>query len=137
MIYEPVQIVETPGIKNTSYGVGILTSQGAFVTGPIPPFTRIHVTAFIPGKTIFKRLSGLAYPYEIPKAAALGVKVVDATLPKPKQHIEKVTMSLTRVADLPGDIIVEEMEQNKFKIYILTHIARKVYQPFNGWSMAF
>lgn len=136
MIYEPINI-ETPGIKNTSYGVGILTPLGAFITGPIPPFYRIYVTAFIPKQTVFKRLDGSFFSYKIPLSAALGSKIVDAILPKPKKHTERITMSLNKTASLLADIVIEELEQGKFKIFIYTVESGKVYQPWNGWSMNF
>ena len=136
MIYEPISI-ETPGIKNTSYGVGVLTPLGAFVTGPIPPFSRIYVTAFIPKQTVFKRLDGSTFSYKVPLPATLGTKLVDAILPKPKKHTEKVTISLNKTAILAADIVIEELDQGKFKIFIYTVESNKAYQPWNGWSMAF
>lgn len=136
MIYEPMNI-ETPGIKNTSYGIGVLTSLGAFVTGPIPPLSRIYVPAFIPEKTVFKRLDGNIFSYRIPPSMTLGSKTLNAILPKPKQHVERISMALNKTIPLAADIVIEEIKQGKFKIFIYTAKSRKIYQPYNGWSMDF
>lgn len=133
MIYQPLKI-DSPGFMNISYGIGVLTSLGAFVTGPIPPFKRIHVTAFLPTKTLFKGISGETSVYNIPPNMALGQKDLTALMDKPTKHYETVTMLLANVKNTDVTIHIEEVTTGTYIMRLVSNRTNNVFQPKNGWT---
>lgn len=136
MIYSPLHI-ESPGIINESWGIGVLTPMGAFITSQIPPFARIFAKAFIPKSTIFRAKNGTTIPYVLPPNMALGEKLLTAYMNKPKPHYETISMKLTQVVPIDVNIIIEEVEIGSFKIMPYNIKSETINQPKNGWSLLF
>lgn len=136
-LYQPIKI-EKQGKVDNQYGVGILTPGGSYLTGPIPPMSNVYVTAYIPKNTIFKS-KGLEHVLHVNPHNVVGEKNV------PVKPIHKVSyfsidpprpstvkMRLTSIVNGDFDIIIEELERSKFKIYIKT--GQGIYvQPVNSW----
>lgn len=137
-LYQPIKIDKQGEVSNT-YGVGILTPNGAYLTGPIPPKSNVYVTAFLPRNTIFKS-KGIEHVFHVNPHEAIGIKNVPIkpviyqrsyfSIDPPRPST--VTMKLTNIQEGDFDIIIEEIERGNFKIYIKT--SQGIYiQPFNGW----
>jgi len=136
MLYQPIN-VEYPGMTNTAYGVGVLTSLGAYLTSKLPPFTRIYMTAYLPTKTLFIRSNGDQEEYKIPSNMALGTKEFIVLKHKPTKHLEKARLVLTKTVNINAIIRVEESSPGNFVVTVIDNNSGVMYQPFNGWATAF
>lgn len=135
-LYAPIHI-ESPGIINETWGIGVITPMGAFITSAIPPFARIYAKAFIPKETTFKTIKGNIIPYKIFPNMAMGIKKLNAYIPKPKPHYENITMSITQVVPININIIIEETSHGAFKIMPYNLLSKTITQPKNGWTSLF
>jgi hypothetical protein len=138
-LYQPIKI-QTQGEKSANYGVGILTKSGAYLTGQVPPMSRVSVTSFLPKNTIFKTMDGVEHVLHVPEAITLGTKKVPV---KPtiyrRSHFaidpprpSSISMNLAKAAQAEFDIVIEEVERGKFKIYAKTPTGVYI-QPLSGW----
>lgn len=138
-LYQPIKI-QKQGENSANYGVGILTKYGAYLTGPIPPKSNVIVTSFLPRNTIFKTMDGIEHVLHTPEAVTLGVKSVPV---KPtiyrRSHFaidpprpSHVSMNLAKTVMVDFDIVIEEIERSKFKIYVKTPVGTYI-QPLSGW----
>lgn len=136
MIYQPIHI-EAVGAINETWGIGVITSLGCYITSKIPPFERIFAKSFIPKRTIFKKLDGTKVPYILPPSVALGVKQLTAYMKKPKPHYETIKIRLTEAVPIDVDIIIEEIDVGSFKVMPYNLGSKTITQPFNGWTSSF
>jgi len=136
MIYEPIHI-ESPGAINDTWGIGVITPMGAFITSEIPPFSRIFAKSFVPRVTTFKSKNGKVIPYILQPNMALGNKSLMAFLRKPKPHYETIMMKLTKVIPVDFNIIIEEINVGSFKVMPYSLSSKTITQPKNGWTTLF
>lgn len=138
-LYQPIK-VDKQGEVTSTYGIGILTPEGAYLTGPIPPKSNVYVTAFLPKNTIFKTMKGAEHVLHVNPHKTVGDKNIPIkpvifrrsyfAIDPPRPSTIK--MLLTSIKAGSFDIIVEEIERSRFKIFIKTN--QGIYiQPFNGW----
>ena len=142
MLYQPINfLTEGFNIVDKTYGAGVVTQYGAYLTGEIPPFARIFVTAYIPRQTIFERMDGNKEVYQMPPNLAVGVQKLNITPRKKTSHHFSV-----QTLELPGvdvnlhdakkgnfDVIIKERDSSSFLIYAQVVGTANVFQPFNGW----
>lgn len=133
-MYQPITIDYNTGIINLEYGIGVITPQGAYVTGKLPPFSRIYMPVYIPTMTEFRKKDGSVEILRVTPQQAIGVKQLTAIIPKPLPHPETVTVKLTEAKPLPGKVILTEEATGKFSAMIFTTRGEKVLQPANGWT---
>jgi hypothetical protein len=132
MIYAPIQI-DSPGMINSTWGIGVITPLGAFITSEIPPFTRIFAKAFLPKVTTFKAKNGNIIPYVLPPNMALGIKNLTAFFKKPEPHYAAISIKLTQVIPIDFNIIIEEIDVGSFKIMPYSLSTKTITQPKNSW----
>ncbi len=135
-LYAPIHI-ESPGIINETWGIGVITPMGAFITSIIPPFRRIYAKAFIPKETTFKTIKGETTAYKLFPNMAMGIKKFNAYIPKPTPHYENIAMSITQVIPIDMNIIIEEISPGSFKIMPYNLLSQTITQPQNGWTSLF
>jgi len=127
-MYKPIKITKAEGLINTTYGIGVITSKGAYITGRIPPFKRIGVIAYIPTKTIFRSKEGKEFIYKIHPNMVLGIRTFRLRIANKEQDI---LINLDKLQCINSDILIEELNTGEFKVSILDNDI--IYQPKNGW----